>query len=71
MLSVKQGGIKYHFLKIFEMTRPEIEPWFPGPLLNKKLTLCCILLVAEGLSKCIHKNERFYREFTLCHLFQT
>ena len=29
MLSVKQGGIKYHFL-----TRPEIEPQSPRPLAN-------------------------------------
>ena len=33
MLSVKQGGIKYHF-KVFGMTRPRIEPRSPGPLAN-------------------------------------
>ena len=33
MLSVKQGGIKYHF-KVFGMTRPEIELRSPGPLAN-------------------------------------
>ena len=33
LLSVKQGGIKYHF-KIFGMTRPGIEPRFPGSLTN-------------------------------------
>ena len=33
MLSVKQGGIKYHFW-VFGMTRPGIEPRFPGPLAN-------------------------------------
>ena len=33
MLSVKQGGIKYHFLS-FGMTRPGIEPRSPGPLAN-------------------------------------
>ena len=32
MLSVKQGGIKYHFLKVFGVTRPGIEPQPPGPL---------------------------------------
>ena len=32
LLSVKQGGIKYHFLKIFGMTQPGIEPRSPGPL---------------------------------------
>ena len=33
MLNVKQGGIKYHFL-VVGMTRPGIEPQFPGPLAN-------------------------------------
>ena len=33
MLSVKQRGIKYHFW-VFGMTRPGIEPRFPGPLAN-------------------------------------
>ena len=32
MLSVKQGGTKYHFLKIFGMTQPRIEPQCPVPL---------------------------------------
>ena len=36
MLSVKQGGIKYHFLS-FSMTRPEIEPWSPRLLVNTLL----------------------------------
>ena len=31
MLSVKQGGIKYHFW-VFGMTQPGIEPWSPRPL---------------------------------------
>ena len=34
MLSVKQGGIKFHFFKVFGMTRPGIEPRSPGPLAN-------------------------------------
>ena len=34
ILSAKQGGIKYHFLKVFSKTWPGIEPWFPGPLVN-------------------------------------
>ena len=34
ILSVNQGGIKYHFLKLFGMTRPGIEPMSPGPLGN-------------------------------------
>ena len=34
MLCVKHGGTKYHFLKVFGMTRPGIEPWSPGPLAN-------------------------------------
>ena len=29
MLSVNQGGIKYHFW-VFGMTRPGIEPGLPG-----------------------------------------
>ena len=33
LLSVKQGGIKYH-LKVFGMTRPGIEPRSPRPLAN-------------------------------------
>ena len=31
-LSVKQGRIKFHFLKVFGMTRPGIEPRSPGLL---------------------------------------
>ena len=37
LLSVKQGGIKYHF-KVIGMTRPGIEPRSPGPLANTLLT---------------------------------
>ena len=33
MLSVKQGGIKYHFWD-FDKTRPGIEPRSSGPLTN-------------------------------------
>ena len=33
MLSVKQGGIKYHF-SVFGMSRPGIEPRSPRPLAN-------------------------------------
>ena len=40
MLSVKQGGIKYHFLKVF-MTRLGIEPQSPGPLVNTLATGPC------------------------------
>ena len=36
MLSVKQGGIKYHFW-VLDMTRPGIEYWSPGPLANTLL----------------------------------
>ena len=32
--SVKQGGIKNHFFKVFSMTWPGIEPRSPGPLAN-------------------------------------
>ena len=34
LLSVKQGGIKYHVFKVFGMTQPGIEPRSPGPLAN-------------------------------------
>ena len=37
MLSVKQGGIKYHYLFFFGMTRAGIEPQSPGPLVNTLL----------------------------------
>ena len=43
MLSVKQGGIKYHFW-VFGMTRPGIEPRSPGPLSN---TLTSVLISNE------------------------
>ena len=33
MLSVKQGGVKYHF-QVFGMIRPGIEPRSPRPLVN-------------------------------------
>ena len=33
LLSVKKGGIKYHF-ESFGMARPGIEPRSPGPLAN-------------------------------------
>ena len=36
ILSVKQGGIKYHFC-VFGMTRPGIEPQSSGPLTNTLL----------------------------------
>ena len=31
LLSAKQRGINYHF-KVFDMTRPGVEPRSPGPL---------------------------------------
>ena len=34
MLSVKQGGIKYHFLRFFGMTQLGIEYQSPRPLVN-------------------------------------
>ena len=36
MLIVRQGGIKYYFW-VFGMTRPGIEPRFPGTLANTLL----------------------------------
>ena len=38
MWNVKQGDTKYHFL-FFGITRPEIEPWSPGPLVNTQPTM--------------------------------
>ena len=35
MFSVKQEGIKYHFLKVFGMIRPGIEPQSPGHSTHK------------------------------------
>ena len=46
MLSVKQGGIKYHFW-VFGMTRPGIEPRSPGPLAN---TLTAIINVVKEIA---------------------
>ena len=46
LLSIKQGGIKYHF-NVFSMTRPGIEPRSPRPLANTLSTRpigCCTLL---------------------------
>ena len=34
MLTVKQGSIKYHFLKVFGMTQSWIEHQSPGSLVN-------------------------------------
>ena len=34
MVSVKQGGIKYHFFEFWGLTRPGIKPQSPGPLTN-------------------------------------
>ena len=34
ILSVEQGGIQYHFVLVFGMTRPGIESWSSGLLVN-------------------------------------
>ena len=47
MLSVKQRGIKYHFL-IFSMTRPVIDHQSPGPLVN---TLTIIPMGRENIQQ--------------------
>ena len=59
MLSVKQGGIKYHFL-VFGMTRPGIEPLFPGPLAN---TIFIYKKQSIGFTKL---NDQFLGEDPLC-----
>ena len=50
MLSVKQSGIKYHFL-VLNMTRPEIEPRSPGPLANTLL-----IWIIAWFVLCIYTN---------------
>ena len=52
MLSVKQGGIKYHF-GVFSMTRPEIEPRSAEPLANTLL----IRPIARSLEGTVFANE--------------
>ena len=51
MLSVKQGGIKYHF-RVFGMTRPRIEPKSPGPLANT-------ITAKRNPAKKLHYSEIF------------
>ena len=51
MLSVRQGGIKYHFW-VFGMTRPEIEPKCPGPLANT--------LTIMPMSELIYRNHHHH-----------
>ena len=52
MLSVKQGGIKHHFLwgGDFGMTQPGIEPWSPRPLVNNNVLY--YMLITEYLFIC-------------------
>ena len=57
MLSVKQGGIKYHFL-IFGMTRPGIEPRSPGPLAKTLPIRQCGLCARIGPEKLDKGTER-------------
>ena len=67
MLSVKQGGIKYHFW-VFGITRPGIEPRSPGPLANTLtiMPMSGITLlkkssfVTSGLWRWIWVNTYFY-----------
>ena len=54
MLSVKQGGIKYHFW-VFVMTRPVIEPRYPGPLAN-------ILTIMHMFKEIIANQNSSYME---------
>ena len=54
-MSVKQGGIKYHFW-VFGMTRPGIEPRSLGPLANtltaRPMCVCVCVCV------CLRERER-------------
>ena len=45
MLSVKQGGIKYHFFFI--------EPWFSGPLVNTLLIKPMVWCVCVCVYVCV------------------
>ena len=58
MLSAKQSSIKYHFW-VSGMTRPEIEPQSPGPLVNT-------LLVS---SIAVYTHKQFYlKQFILAEV---
>ena len=48
MLSVKQGGMKYHF-RVFGMTPPGIELRSPGPLANISLQSEIVTSIATYL----------------------
>ena len=54
LLSVKQGGIKYHFW-VFGMTLPGIEPVSPGSLANT-------LLIKKNTWYSTIKKTRVYKK---------
>ena len=60
MLSVKQGGIKYHFW-VFGMTWAKIETQSPGPFMNTQL----IKLIAR------FDDEQFMIIITTAELVQS
>ena len=62
MLSVKQGGIKYHFFEVFGITRPGIEPWSPKPFVNTNHYIY-ITHIHTHTIECTH-NRHYY----VCHL---
>ena len=56
MLSVKQGDIKYQFLRAFPfMPRPGIEPRSPGPLAN--ILLISVLYITDFVTKWKKKKK--------------
>ena len=57
VLSVKQGGINYHFWS-FGMTRPGTELCFPGPLVNTQY--CLLFLMNTYKDTCPHPHAYTY-----------
>ena len=61
MPSVKQGGIKYHFFKVFGMTQPGIEPWSLWPLAISKIVfknLLSLYLYIYTVTTCQNEDLR-------------
>ena len=59
MLSVKQGGIKYHF-RVFGMTRPGIDPRSPRPLANTLIGLVYGYKMFKSLNRAFKSSSKFF-----------
>ena len=59
MLSVKQGGIKYHFW-VFGMNRPGIEPRTPGLLANTLLDPNLVELILKPVLIYLNDFSNWY-----------